>query len=53
MLNKKILVSLKNALKKSKYLNSFPLILKNVTLAGGKTFTAKLKEKNDLHYMYQ
>ena len=44
MLNKKILVSLKNALKKIKYLNSFPLILKNVTL-GGKTFTAKYERK--------
>ena len=36
-----------------KYLNGCPLILKNVTLAGGKTFTAKYERKNDLHYMYQ
>lgn len=28
-----------------KYLNGCPLILKNVTLAGGKTFTAKYERK--------
>lgn len=36
-----------------KYLNGCPLILKNVTLAGGKHLQQNMKEKNDLHYMYQ